>query len=364
MYCLKCKRLFDGVYCPECGSLLVDIAKAPRGGLHLGDANAISGGIQYSETNNITNHNNIVYEAQKTESQLSAENEAAFFDSVLDCFLNGVFDAKKRAEFESSRIRLGLTEQKAEELINKARKSAFTLDARKEKASLVEQVLQEVREDIQADRINLLKDKAIQLEHICSSFPGDEQCFFYRVLYTAFYPERNVVHFLDAKADDYWLYFWASVSYLKLGCFADAAAIIPKLGSFDKNKGDAFVLSAIVKLYEARNHTGENGFLIERANRFLDQAAIEGIDNLLFPVWKSAQNIIDGSSDQQSYRFYCRTVFNGLSEGGKRIETKGVDAQEIKLPQMQGFNPLEAVKQMGIGCSSLQFPNPSDSFDK
>ena len=358
MYCLKCKEHRDGAYCPECGSKLVEDPVSGIGGLHLGDANAISGGVHYSETNNVTNNvtnnNTYVYEAQKTESEIIRENEGQFQDFLFGLISQGPLGVKELTELERLRVRLRISEPRANEMIQGARKSASFSGHSQVGVFLEDSLVQNIKEAINSCRKEYLMRQIPALKSLAESSQDDEVLFYLQMLTVSFLPESSVVSLVSAKQDDYWLVFWGYVSYLKLENPGGAASLLSQLGKYGRSKGDVSLLLSIGSLYDFKHGGGDHSSAL--ADRYLEQAVQEGVDEKLIPLWRSVKGLIDGTNDE-SLRFYRDVTLKGFSfiqigHASSSIPSfpgSDLSAQGIQLPQMQGFNPLAAANQLGLG---------------
>ena len=370
MYCLKCKEHRDGAYCPECGSKLVEDPVSGVGGLHLGDANAISGGVHYSETNNVTNNvtnnNTYVYEAQKTESEIIRENEGQFQDFLFGLISQGPLGVKELTELERLRVRLRISEPRANEMIQGARKSASFSGHSQVGVFLEDSLVQNIKEAINSCRKEYLMRQIPALKSLAESSQDDEVLFYLQMLTVSFLPESSVVSLVSAKQDDYWLVFWGYVSYLKLENPGGAASLLSQLGKYGRSKGDVSLLLSIGSLYDFKHGGGDHSSAL--ADRYLEQAVQEGVDEKLIPLWRSVKGLIDGTNDE-SLRFYRDVTLKGFSfiqigHASSSIPSfpgSDLSAQGIQLPQMQGFNPLAAANQLGLGrisdIKASQFDN-------
>ena len=370
MYCLKCKEHRDGAYCPECGSKLVEDPVSGVGGLHLGDANAISGGVHYSETNNVTNNvtnnNTYVYEAQKTESEIIRENEGQFQDFLFGLISQGPLGVKELTELERLRVRLRISEPRANEMIQGARKSASFSGHSQVGVFLEDSLVQNIKEAINSCRKEYLMRQIPALKSLAESSQDEEVLFYLQMLTVSFLPESSVVSLVSAKQDDYWLVFWGYVSYLKLENPDGAASLLSQLGKYGRSKGDVSLLLSIGSLYDFKHGGGDHSGAL--ADRYLEQAVQEGVDEKLIPLWRSVKGLIDGTNDE-SLRFYRDVTLKGFSfiqigHASSSIPSfpgSDLSAQGIQLPQMQGFNPLAAANQIGLGrisdIKASQFDN-------
>ena len=370
MYCLKCKEHRDGAYCPECGSKLVEDPVSGVGGLHLGDANAISGGVHYSETNNVTNNvtnnNTYVYEAQKTESEIIRENEGQFQDFLFGLISQGPLGVKELTELERLRVRLRISEPRANEMIQGARKSASFSGHSQVGVFLEDSLVQNIKEAINSCRKEYLMRQIPVLKSLAESSQDDEVLFYLQMLTVSFLPESSVISLVSAKQDDYWLVFWGYVSYLKLENPGGAASLLSQLGKYGRSKGDVSLLLSIGSLYDFKHGGGDHSGAL--ADRYLEQAVQEGVDEKLIPLWRSVKGLIDGTNDE-SLRFYRDVTLKGFSfiqigHASSSIPSfpgSDLSAQGIQLPQMQGFNPLAAANQLGLGrisdIKASQFDN-------
>lgn len=368
MYCPKCQKHREGAFCPECGTKLVEDPVNTIGGLHLGDANAISGGIHYSQTNNVTNNvtnnNTTVYEAQKTDAQIAMDNMAAFMEVAMGLMVNGILDSGGMAELERKRIILNIPREKASEIIDSVRKSSVA-STKGATDYLTRQVLDDVKGAIQSIRLDFLKSQIAPLRQM-TSFVSDEEVHYYcHLLSASFTPEVCVVDLASSSADDYWLFFWAYISNLKLGNKVEVSSLLQKISAFGRNKGDISILLVANSLIQRSIIKSEDDKRL--TDKYLEQAVMEGISDCLFPVWRTLREMTEESgSIEDSIRFYSTVTFKewGIPSGTymPAASAPGIDPQRIVLPQMQGFNPLEAANRMELGqLSPIQSPDLNDN---
>lgn len=366
MYCLKCQKHREGAYCPECGSKLVEDPVNPIGGLHMGDANAITGGVHYSETNNVTNNitNNYttVYEAQKTDAQIVMENEAAFFEAASDLFSGGILDRGKSIELEKNRIKLGISESRAKAIVESVRKNSSSFGDEAGSNMFAEDFIQGLKAAIDSCDVEYLRKKVDVLDKMITAAGNEELYYYYYLLSASFYPERVVVNYLSSPVDEYWLSFWAHVSYLKIKDFGEAAAIMNKLACFNRDMGDLSILMAVDCLYEKEKIGQET--VLKKMEDYLEGAVNQGINPLLFPVWRELKNLSEHSLEERSRSFYLSVTFKSevfREAFVSQPESASFNPQRVVLPQMQGFNPLEAAAHMGLGSINMNNNSGNDS---
>ena len=345
-----------------------------------GDA-AVVGGIHsdsHDVTHNTTTHNvsntNTVYEAQKSDTQLRQENERQFFQAVSERISMGGLDQRALAELDQLRVYYQIPQDRANLIINQLRQSSAQINADNGNMYLASQLLDEVYSAISENRVDIVRRKYNALEKLAKSSSDTGVQFYFHLLLSSFDPLNCEMALLKSNIDNYWQLYWAHVAYTRNGKTSEAEALLPKLGAFGAPQGDISLLMAVVSAYEYLNR-GRDQYYLNEAYKHLDNAANPniGLSETLSPLWHAINCILqDGIEPEPWYEFYVNTTLAGFkpaaqisgSKGwisdqqGMAIpemppmpvqETKKFDPQSIQLSQMQGFNPVEAAKQMGLG---------------
>ena len=364
MYCPNCKQEYDGWFCPECGTPLQERTVTSGGTtLNLGDANAIMGGVHVSDSHNIHNddhsvHNTTIVEATKTHEQLTQENETMFLKSVQQCLADGKLEAYEQAALMQQALIHHISADRAAYLIEQMRRSATVLQGASDNEFLAQQTLREIINAVSYCQTEVLQRRLQTLKHLADSSPDANVQFYYHMLRTSFTPEVSTMELLNTNIDNYWQLFWNYVAGVKLGHSDRASGLLPRLGGFGAPRGDMALLMAIDNLAAYRKCNQE--YYKEQAKQNLMQATHAVLSELLSAMWYAIQELLKSDQNPEIWcKFYVeQTLKEFLPVKAPPLPTMnplmggmGMPGapQGAGLPQMQGFNPVQAAQQMGLG---------------
>lgn len=334
-----------------------------------GDA-AVVGGIHsdsHDVHNNITNNTststvtNTVYQAQKTSEELRHDNERAFLQAVCDRLSDGILDEVKMAELNNLRIQLQIPLQTANTIIEEVRRSKRLLNSEGTNNFLSTQLLDEIYNAVRANNVDILTRKFSALEKIAATSTDENIHFYYNMLLSSIYPEKCTVRFINTLTDNYWQLFWAHIAYVKLGNIQSAEAILPRLGGFNAPQGDIALLMAIDNLWDYLRN-GNNSYYAKQSGDYLAKATEFGMSETLYPLWYVVDDTVNGLESKGEFKeFFASNTLKEFRKpqitGNKGAANKMApppmpkfNPQNVNLNQMQGFNPLEAAKSMGLGA--------------
>ena len=373
MYCPNCKQEYDGWFCPECGTPLQERTVTSGGTtLNLGDANAIMGGVHVSDSHNIHNddhsvHNTTIVEATKTHEQLTQENETMFLKSVQQCLADGKLEAYEQAALMQQALIHHISADRAAYLIEQMRRSATVLQGASDNEFLAQQTLREIINAVSYCQTEVLQRRLQTLKHLADSSPDANVQFYYHMLRTSFTPEVSTMELLNTNIDNYWQLFWNYVASVKLGHSDRASGLLPRLGGFGAPRGDIDLLMAIDNLSDYLRE-GRQTYYKNQTEQYLDQAMDAGMSEPLNALWAATETLLQESPQPEEwFRYHVEHTLKELLPSKSSAATeKGApqmppmempplpkfNAQNVNLAQMQGFNPLQAAQQMGIGMTA------------
>ena len=384
MYCPNCKQHFEsGKFCPDCGVSLIEEAPQQNASgitLNLGDANAISGGLHLVDSHDVHNiqntsnttidnsqtvNNSTVYEAQKTQAEIQQENENLFLQAVQERFSDGLLDQRELAELNQLCLKWQIPTQRANQIIEQVRSNVRILQGNTGVDFLAQQTLDEVYHAINNNHVGVLKRRLSALEQLAqSTLDGDVQ-FYYHLLLASLTPETCAISFLNARTDNYWQLFWVHVAYVKLGQMDNATVLLPRMGGFGAPQGDMVLLMAIDNLAEYRKSPQQDYYIIQAQDKLM-QAQQLGLSEPLSALWHAVKEaMMEEQNPEEWFRFYVEQTVKELCPKKApatpkdppqmpKMEVPPVpkfNAQNVSLAQMQGFNPLQAAQQMGLGMA-------------
>ncbi len=245
--CPNCQEVFDDnhAFCSSCGSRLVEMEKsAPT--LNLGDANAISGGVNINQSKNITSHDvhyHTVQERNKSEKELLQDRQNQYHDTVAKLLKGGVITVEARAQLDKLKFNLGLddsiaanieatvkNEQKTQARAGNDGLSVIGKMALKSAVAAVEENSPQVQSCI------------VKLAPVCKTTMNEQVHFYYSMLLAASDPQRCVEAYEKRTIDSYWLSYWASIAYRKLGNEMEAEGILTEMTGLWKERPEINVV--------------------------------------------------------------------------------------------------------------------------
>lgn len=234
--CPNCKEIYyddEEFICGSCGVNLVEMTEKPNPTLHLGDANAISGGVSINQSKNITSHDvhyHTVQERNKSEKELLQDRQNQYHDTVAKLLKGGVITVEARAQLDKLKFNLGLddsiaanieatvkNEQKTQARAGNDGLSVIGKMALKSAVAAVEENSPQVQSCI------------VKLAPVCKTTMNEQVHFYYSMLLAASDPQRCVEAYEKRTIDSYWLSYWASVAYRKLGNEMEAEGILTEM---------------------------------------------------------------------------------------------------------------------------------------
>lgn len=312
-------------------------------------------------TNNSTVNKQTVYEAQKTQTEIYQQNENLFLQAVQERLVDGKLDNQKLAELNQLSIQWHIAPLRANQIIDQVRQNIHILQGSKGNEFLAEQILTEVFNAIQTNHTDILKRKFNSLEQLARVMTNDNNIqFYYHLLLASMYPDKCALAFFGSRTDNYWQLFWAHVAFIKTGNIDNTTVLLPRMGGFGCPQGDIALLMALDNLADYHKN-GKQDYYRQQTIQYLDQAVQNGMSEPLSALWYAVKEMLeDKPQPEEWYQFYCDTT---LSEFIPKEKSKMAvppqmptpppmpkfNAQNVKLNQMRGFNPLQAANNMGLG---------------
>ena len=332
------------------------------GGIHTDSHNTQNNyNTSTTTTNNSTVNNKTVYEAQKTQVEISQENENLFLQAVQERLVDGRLDEQKLAELNQLSIQWHIAPVRANQIIDQVHRNMNVLQAGKGNDFLAEQILNEVFNAIQANNLDILQRKFNSLEQLARVMTNDNNIqFYYHLLLASMYPDKCALAFFGSRTDNYWQLFWAHVAFIKTGNTDNATVLLPRMGGFGGPQGDIALLMALDNLADYHKNNKQDYYKQQTA-QYLDQAVQNGMSEPLSALWYAIKEMLEDKPQPEDwYKFYIDTTLTELKPKEKskmavppQMPTPPpmpkFNAQNVKLNQMQGFNPLQTANNMGLG---------------
>ena len=332
------------------------------GGIHTDSHNTQNNyNTTTNTTNNSTVNNKTVYEAQKTQTEIYQQNERLFLEAVQERLVDGKLDNLRLAELNQLSIQWQIAPMRASQIIDQVRRNISVMQGSKGNEFLAEQTLNEVFNAIQTNHTDILQRKFNGLEQLARVMTSDNNIqFYYHLLLASMYPDKCALAFFGSRTDNYWQLFWAHVAFIKTGNVDNATVLLPRMGGFGCPQGDIALLMALDNLADYHKN-GKQNYYRQQTLQYLDQAVQNGMSEPLSALWYAVKEMLeDNPQPEEWYQFYCDTTLAELKPKEKskmavppQMPTPPpmpkFNAQNVKLNQMRGFNPLQAANNMGLG---------------
>lgn len=338
------------------------------GGIH-NDSHDVTNNVNtYNTTNSQTVHNKI-FQAAKTDAELRQDNEQTFLHAVCERFSDGILDEREMAELTRLRLELQIPQAVANAIIEEVRRSAAVLGPEDANNFLSQQLLEEVYDALACGNADILARKVPALGKLAATSTDSNVHFYYNMLLASLYPERCTVDFINTATDNYWQLFWAHIAYVKLGNVQTAEALLPRLGGFGAPQGDVAILMAVDNLSDYFRN-GKDRYYADQAASCLSKAVAAGMSETLYPLWYAIEDTVKGLPSKGEFKeFFYNQTLKELhaaakgNQGGVKTAPPAMpkfNPQSVSLGQMQGFNPLQAAKSMGLGSAGTMPQMPGE----
>lgn len=329
--CNKCgKELPEGwafPCCPFCGSPLA----AEAAGVSLGDANAFAGDVSISV-------NNTHIERQKGAEEVKAEALGQYRQLCKQALADGIVTNDERAILEDARVRLGISEEEAQQTFEAA-KAGMTRNSKNALGKIQQITLNQVLKLRDTGKIDNLRSSLGRLATMAQKYDADEvQCNYWMIL-AGLDPEQSIAEYEKRETDSYWQSFWAAMAYINSGDSATAEGIISDLEAWsDMPFGNIALLAAANSLCEYWKDPSLTDFK-EQAEAFTEEGATGNTDlidgfaqALMLLLGADGASAIDEFHDD--FLFQLDFVLKGITD---RI--RQASAQD-ELPPMPKIEPL------------------------
>ena len=280
-------------------------------------------------------------------------------------FADGILNQCELAELNVMAAQLNITPQRAMQMIDLVRRSTLAMKGGQGTEFLAQQLLEEVFNAVNSNQADILQRRLHQLKQIAQTDPDANVQFYFHMLQASLKPESAAIAFLNARTDNYWQLFWVHIAYVKLGQDNNATVLLPRMGGFGAPQGDLALLMAIDNLAEYRRDGQKEYNLIQMQEKLM-QAHELGLSEPLSALWYAVKEaMLDEQNPEEWFRFYVEQTLKELCPVKApampkmppqmpNMEVPPVpkfNAQNVNLAQMQGFNPLQAAQQMGLGMA-------------
>lgn len=305
--CPNCQTEFDDShgFCSNCGSRLVDNYGSVDPVLNLGDANAISGGVNINQSKNITSHDThyhstTVHERSKSESELKLDATNQLREKAEEIMAErGRIDSVAMSQLRPLATHLGIDDESFKTIIKDVRSnrngSASGLSAANAR------YLQQAQQAVQTNDMDGLSNLTPRLEAMAAISQDDNVQYLYYLTLSLLYPIKSMEVYERQTDENYWRSFWAIISYIRTGKYAEATKTLALFDPlrYEKSEDDQNLLEAYFNIMREDK---------DGAQEFLDEILGEPTE-LVKPLLRAVESTLyEEEAESLEVRFYMERV--------------------------------------------------------
>ena len=323
MYCPNCKEEFQGKFCPECGTKMVEAPKQKDFGVNISDDAAIMGGVNVTrnESHNTTIYSTTIADAKKSDAELHQERTNKFLELCKHVFSDGLLDDEEKIMLATERLRLGLSEDEANRLIEMARRASVN---RMNTLSMRDSMtLKTIDRYIYGNNAAILKGQVPRLAALARNYKIEEVLYRYYMLMAALCPEELICEYERDVADEYWQTYWVAIAYMKKGDTLNAEDAIVKLDVYPEYSEDNSLLLSALSTYRV--------FGAADATEFIGAILPECCSSLLMPFIQALffeitpERAVEVGAQKEMCQFYLDNIVNLESPEEKAAARKAAE---------------------------------------
>lgn len=309
--CPYCLNVFDDhqAICTNCGSRLVDDFGGLNSGLNLniGDANAISGGVNINRSKNITSHDThyhstTFHERTKSDSELKLEATNQLRLKAEEIITErGRIDSVAMAQLRPFALQLGIDDETFKSIIKDVRSNRNGSSSGLSAANA--RYLLQAQQAVQTNDMDGLSNLTPRLEAMAAISQDDNVQYLYYLTLSLLYPIKSMEVYEHQTDENYWRSFWAIISYIRTGKYAEATKVLTLFepNRFEKSEEDQNLLEAYFNIMKEDN---------DGAQEFLDEILGEPSEQIR-PLLRAVESkLYDEDVDSLEVRFYTEHVLS------------------------------------------------------
>ena len=305
--CPNCKEVYDDeeFICGSCGVNLVEMTEKTNPTLHLGDANAISGGVSINQSKNITSHDThyhstTVQERSKSESELKldANNQLRAKAEEIMAERRRI-DSLAMSQLRPLALQLGIDDETFKSIIKDVRSNRNGGSSGLSAANA--RYLQQAQQAVKTNDMDTLSNLTPRLEAMAAISQDDNVQYLFYLTLSLFYPLKCMEVYERQTDENYWRTFWAVISYIRTGKYAEATSLLALFDPlrYEKSEDDQNLLEAYFNMMKDDK---------DGAQEFLDEILGEPSEQVK-PLHRAIETTLyEEDADSLEVRFYKERV--------------------------------------------------------
>lgn len=338
--CPNCQEVFDDShgFCSNCGSRLVDNVDV-NPALKLGDANAISGGVSINQSKNITSHDThyhttTVQERAKSESELKLDATNQLRTTAEEIMAErGRIDSVAMGQLRPLSAHLGIDDETFKSIIKEVRSNRNGSASGLSAANV--RYLQLALQAVQTNDMDGLSNLTPRLEAMAAISQDDNVQYLYYLTLCLLYPLKSMEVYVRQTDENYWRSFWAIISYIRTGKYAEATKVLALFDPlrYEKSEEDQNLLEAYFNIMKEDK---------DGAQEFLDEILGESSEQVK-PLLRAVESTLyEEEPESLEVRFYMERVMSKsdvVVKSQKKVDASVAEEEPAKTDTKQEKKP-------------------------
>ena len=305
--CPNCNEVFDDShgFCSNCGSRLVDNVDV-NPALNLGDANAICGGVSINQSKNVTSHDTHYHtttvERAKSDSELKLDASNQLRAKAEEIMAErGRIDSVAMGQLRPLALQLGIDDDTFKSIIKEVRSNRNGSTSGLSAANA--RYLQQSQQAVQTNDMDGLSNLTPRLEAMAAISQDDNVQYLYYLSLSILYPIKSMEVYERQTDENYWRSFWAIISYIRTGKYAEATKVLALFDPlrYEKSEEDQNLLEAYFNIMKEDK---------DGAQEFLDEILGEPTEQVK-PLLRAVESTLyEEEPDSLEVRFYIERVMS------------------------------------------------------
>jgi hypothetical protein len=275
--------------------------------LNIGDANAISGGVNINRSKNITSHDThyhstTFHERTKSDSELKLEATNQLRLKAEEIITErGRIDSVAMAQLRPFALQLGIDDETFKSIIKDVRSNRNGSSSGLSAANA--RYLLQAQQAVQTNDMDGLSNLTPRLEAMAAISQDDNVQYLYYLTLSLLYPIKSMEVYEHQTDENYWRSFWAIISYIRTGKYAEATKVLTLFEPirFEKSEEDQNLLEAYFNIMKEDK---------DGAQEFLDEILGEPSEQIR-PLLRAVESkLYDEDVDSLEVRFYTERVLS------------------------------------------------------
>ena len=188
--------------------------------LNLGDANAISGGLNLHDSHNVSTVSNVTNNITtisplKSDTDSLQEKKNIFLVECKRAYEDGVLDSGEKAALEEIRIKLGIDQTTAKEILETVRLLAARNTCKTSLNPVAKTKLKILSENLLSNNVPALRAQLGNMAAIVNKYEHDDLSRKFFLALAVLTPRKCIEMMEESTTDSYWKSYWCYLAYIR-----------------------------------------------------------------------------------------------------------------------------------------------------